>query len=62
MLGAQPDDLGYAACTVPLNIRGTLGRPDTSELNSRLASLALEKGGVTDKAADLLNRLIGGGK
>ncbi len=62
VLGAQPDDLGYAACTVPLNIRGTLGRPDTSELNSRLASLALEKGGVTDKAADLLNRLIGGGK
>lgn len=62
VLDAQTDDLGYAACTVPLKIGGTLGRPDTSELNNRLANLALEKGGVTDKAADLLNRLIGGAK
>lgn len=62
LLDPHSDDLGYATCTLPLKIGGTLGRPDTSELNNRLANLALEKSGVTDKAADLLNRLIGGGK
>lgn len=57
-----PDELGYAAFTVPLTVGGTLGRPDTTELNSRLVALALEKSGVTDRAAELLNRLRGGGK
>ena len=61
-LEAQPDDLGYAACTLPLKISGTLGRPDTGELNRRLAALALEKSGVTDKASELFNKLLGGGK
>lgn len=59
-LEPQADDFGYAACTLPLRIGGTLGKPDTSELNGRLAALALEKAGVTDKAAELVNRLFGG--
>ncbi len=58
LLEAQPDELGYAACNLPLRISGTLGRPDTSEINSALASLALEKSG----AGGLLNRWLGGGK
>lgn len=62
VLAAQPDELGYLACTLPLKISGTLGKPDTSDLNHRLAMIALEKGGVTEKAADLFNKLIGGGK
>jgi hypothetical protein len=62
MLAAQPDDLGYSACTLPLQVSGTLGKPDTSELNHRLAAIALEKSGVTEKAADLFNKLLGGGK
>ena len=61
-LEAQTDKLGYAACTLPLKVGGTLGKPDTSELNNALASLALEKSGVLDKAGDLFNRLIPGGK
>ena len=62
MLEAQPDDFGYTACVLPLRITGTMGKPDTSELNGKLVSLALEKAGVTDKAADLVNRIFGGGK
>lgn len=58
VLDAQVDELGYAACNLPLRIGGTLGRPDTSEINQALASLALEKSG----AGDLLNRWLGGGK
>lgn len=59
-LEPQTDDLGYAACTLPLKVGGTLGRPDTTELNGKLASLALEKTGVGDKASELLNRIRGG--
>ncbi len=58
----QADDLGYAACTVPLKISGTLARPDPSEVNRWLATLAVEKSGVTDKASELFNKLLGGGK
>lgn len=61
-LEPQTDDLGYAACTVPLRVSGTLGKPDTNELNGRLAALALEKAGVTDKAAELVNKIFGNGK
>ena len=61
-LEAQPDELGYSGCTLPLKVGGTLGKPDTSELNNALASLAIEKSGVLDKAGDLFNRLIPGGK
>ena len=53
------DELGYAGCTLPLKVSGTIGKPDTGELNRALAALALEKSG----ALDLFNRLIpGGGK
>lgn len=56
------DDLGYAGCTLPLKVAGTLGKPDTTQLNGALATLALEKSGVTEKASELFNKLIGGGK
>lgn len=55
------DDLGYAGCTVPVRIGGTLGQPDAGDLSARLAALAAEKAGVTDKASELFNKLIGGG-
>ena len=61
-LEATADDLGYAGCTLPLKVGGTLGKPDTSELNNAIASLALEKSGVGDKASELFNKLLGGGK
>lgn len=61
-LEARPDELGYVACTLPLKISGTIGQPDTRELNRGLAQLALEKAGVTEKASGLINRLIGNGK
>jgi hypothetical protein len=59
-LEGQTDDLGYATCTVPLKIGGTLGRPDTSELNTKLTALAIEKSGFGDKAAEFLNKIRGG--
>jgi hypothetical protein len=62
VLEAQTDDLGYTDCSFPLAIGGTLGRPDAAELNRRLAALALAKPGLTDKAAELLNKLWGGTK
>lgn len=61
-LEGPADDLGYATCTLPLKVSGSLGQPDTSELNQRLAALALEKSGMTEKASELLNKLLGGGK
>jgi hypothetical protein len=61
VLDAHPDDLGYATCTVPLTVGGTLGHPETKELNGRLTALALEKSGVTEKASELLNKVFGGG-
>ncbi len=61
-LEATTDELGYAACTLPLHVAGTLAQPDTTELNRAITGLALEKSGVTDKASELFNKLIGGGK
>ncbi|MCX6953699.1 MAG: hypothetical protein NTV51_16230, partial [Verrucomicrobia bacterium] len=61
-LDPATDDLGYAGCTLPLKVAGTLGQPDTTELNGALATLALEKAGVTEKASELFNKLLGGGK
>lgn len=58
VLDAAADELGYAACTLPMKVTGTIGSPDTSELNRALTALALEKSGATD----LLNKLLGGGK
>lgn len=53
---SKKDDLGYLASTLPLNVKGTLGKPDTSELQSALLKLAYEKSG----AGDLLNKFLGG--
>ena len=61
-LDVTTDELGYAPCTLPLNVTGTLARPDTTELNQAMAALALEKSGVTERASELFNKLIGGGK
>ena len=61
-LDVTTDELGYAPCTLPLNVAGTLARPDTTELNQAMAALALEKSGVTERASELFNKLIGGGK
>ena len=58
-LESTADELGYSACTLPIKIGGTLGQPDTGELNNALAGLAFEKSGVKDKASDLLNKLFG---
>lgn len=58
VLETQPDELGYTACNLPLRVAGTLGSPDTGELNRALTALAVEKSG----AGDLLNRLLGGSK
>jgi hypothetical protein len=55
-LESEADELGYAACTIPLKVGGTLAKVDTSELNNSLTSLAVEKSG----ALDLLNKLIPG--
>jgi hypothetical protein len=56
---AQTDDLGYAACTLPLRIGGTLGKPDASESSKNLMALAIEKSGVTEKASELIDKLFG---
>jgi len=61
-LDATTDGLGYVGCSLPLKVAGSLSHPDTTELNRSLANLALEKSGVTDKASELFNKLIGGGK
>ncbi|MES2693481.1 MAG: hypothetical protein V4773_08410 [Verrucomicrobiota bacterium] len=61
-LDTQVDDLGYSASTLPLKVQGTLAHLDTTELNAKLASLAVEKSGVGDKASEFFNRLMGGGK
>lgn len=62
LLGVDVDDLGYAACRLPLRIAGTPARPDCAELADRLAALAAGKAGVTEKAGDLLQRLSGAPK
>lgn len=61
-LDSVADELGYVACTLPLRVGGSLGKPDAGDLNTRLAALALEKAGVTEKASELFNKLIGGAK
>jgi hypothetical protein len=59
-LEAQLDDLGYAACTIPLAVGGTFGNPDTTELSGRLSALAIEKSGLGEKAAEFLAWIRGG--
>ncbi len=55
ILAAQPDDLGYKPCLLPLQVGGTLARPDTGGLQAALLKLAYDRSG----AADLLNQLRG---
>jgi hypothetical protein len=55
LLATEKDDLGYAACTLPLRVTGTLLKPDTTELKNALVKVAMESGG----AGDLFNRLLG---
>jgi hypothetical protein len=52
----KKDDLGYFASSLQLNITGTLGQPNTIELQSMLVKLAYEK----SSAGDLLNKFLGG--
>ena len=59
-LESQPDDLGYSTCTVPLKVGGTIGKPDTSEISSKLTALAIDKSGFGDKAAEFLAKIRGG--
>lgn len=60
VIETQTDDLGYAACTVPLLVSGSVGRPDTTELSGRLSALAIEKSGLGEKAAEFLAWIRGG--
>lgn len=59
VLDSKPDDLGYAACTMPVKVEGSLMKPDTTQLSNRLVALAVEKTGLTEKAVDWINRLRG---
>ncbi|MBP6506330.1 MAG: AsmA family protein [Opitutaceae bacterium] len=54
-LETQSDELGYTASNLPLRVSGTLGQPDTSEINRALTNLALDKTG----ASELLNKWLG---
>ena len=62
LLESSVDDLGYAACRIPLRVAGTPARPECGELAARLTALAAEKSGVADKAGELLNRILGAPK
>ncbi len=59
LLEAQIDTLGYAGCTVPIGIGGTLGNIDASETSRRLVAAAFEKAGFIDKAAEWLAKQRG---
>lgn len=56
---ARPDDLGYAACLIPLRIGGTIAKPDATESSKILTALLVEKSGVTEKAGELIDKLFG---
>lgn len=62
LLDPVVDDLGYAACRLPLRIAGTPARPDCTDLTERLVGLAAGKAGVTEKAGEFLQRIIGAPK
>jgi len=55
MLGAKADDLGYFEFLEPLKIGGTLGDPDTSELQAALLKDIYNRSG----ASDLFDKLLG---
>ena len=52
-LGAKPDDLGYSASPLPIVVKGTLHKPDTTEMQTALLKMVAARGG------DLLNKLLG---
>lgn len=62
VLDTQSDALGYKFCMFPAPLGGSLVQPDATELRRQLTGLAAERGGLTDRAADLLNRLFGAGR
>jgi hypothetical protein len=53
VLGAKPDDLGYSASPLPIVVKGTLHKPDTTEVQTALLKIVAARGG------DLLNKLLG---
>lgn len=59
VLENQTDDLGYLGCTLPVKISGRPASPDVSELKTKLVTVALEKSGLTDKAAELVKQIFG---
>lgn len=59
VLQPSTDELGYAACTIPIRVSGTLARLDTTDLSNRLVAIAVAKSGLTEKAVDWINRLRG---
>ncbi|HVU35501.1 MAG TPA: hypothetical protein VHE61_18830 [Opitutaceae bacterium] len=59
VLDPKVDELGYAGCTIPVRVSGTLAQLDGTELSNRLVALAVEKTGLTEKAVDWINRLRG---
>jgi len=56
LLKETKDHLGYLPLNKPIQVKGSLGTPDNSDLKEALRGLALQK------ADDLLQRMIGGGK
>jgi hypothetical protein len=62
VLDAQKDNLGYNVCMFPAPLGGSLLRPDATELRRVLVGLAEDRGGLGERAADLLNRLLGNGR
>jgi hypothetical protein len=55
ILDPKPDGFGYAACTIPLNVSGTVSRPDTGDIQAALLKAAVDRSG----AGELLNKLLG---
>jgi len=53
VLGPKPDDLGYAAFPLPITVKGSLQKPDMTEMQGALMKIVTERGG------DLLNKFLG---
>ncbi|ACB77075.1 hypothetical protein [Opitutus terrae] len=58
LLKAETDNLGYSAFSTPIKIGGTLAHTDTSDLQTKLLNLAVEKSGV----GEAINKILGGRK
>jgi hypothetical protein len=63
ILDPKPDELGYAACTIPVRVAGTVARLDSQDFSNRLIGIAVEKTGILERAGarafDWINRLRG---